>query len=485
MIKSIPKEVKDVLQTLTDAGFEAYIVGGCVRDLSVSRTPKDWDVTTNAKPEKIQEIFPDSFYENDFGTVGVKVNPFLDIGKKDREHDIVEVTTYRIESTYSDNRRPDEVKFAETLEEDLSRRDFTMNALALDVENNLIDPFNGQKDIKKKKIRAVGDPVERFEEDALRMMRAVRLATELNFKVEKNTCKAIKEKDYLIKNISIERIRDEFSKIILSDHPDRGLQMLCDTGLLTHFLPELEYGIGVEQNHHHTLTVWEHNLKSAGKCPSTKLEVRLAALFHDIGKPEAKHGKGRDCTFYNHEYISARIAKNIMKRMHFSKKQIDKTVLLVKNHMFYYSIDEVTEASVRRLIKKVGLENMKDLMSVRISDRLGSNTPKAKPYKLRHFEYMVDKVSADPVTVKMLKLNGDIMIAELDFKPGPQIGAVLNVLLAEVIEDPSKNTLKLLTKRALLLKDEDLATLENLAKDKISEERRCGEEKIKKKHWIK
>ena len=499
MITKIPKTVKEVLMALNKAGFEAYIVGGCVRDLILGRTPNDWDITTNARPEQVQEIFPDSFYENDFGTVGVKVEPFLDAGKKNREHDVIEVTTYRIESTYSDRRRPDEVKFAQTLEEDLSRRDFTMNALALKVKSpkvhkvesieketfEIVDLFEGQKDLKNKLIRAVGNPIERFSEDALRMMRAVRFGAQLNFKIEKETFDAIKQKNDLLPHVSIERIRDEFIKIILSDHPAHGVQMLHDTGLLQHFLPELEQGIGVEQNHHHTLTVWEHNLQALEKCPSKKLEVRLATLFHDIGKPEAKRGKGRNCTFYNHEYISARITKTIMKRMHFPTKTINKTVLLVRNHMFYYSVDEVTETAVRRIIKKVGLENMKDLMDVRIGDRLGSGTPKAKPYKLRHFEYMVEKVSKDPISVKMLKLNGDIMIKDLEFEPGPQIGAVLNVLLAEVIEDPTKNTLEYLSKRAISLKNENLSQLKDLAKEKIKEKQEEEEANIKKKHWVK
>ena len=485
MIKSIPQEVKKVLQALTDASFEAYIVGGCVRDLNLDRTPNDWDITTSAHPEQVQEIFPDSFYENDFGTVGVKVSPFLDTGKKNREHDIIEVTTYRIESAYTDKRRPDEVKFADTLAEDLSRRDFTMNALALDIQNNLIDPYNGTNDIKNKLIRAVGNPTERFDEDALRMMRAVRFGAQLNFEIEKETFRAIAQKSNLLSHISTERIKDEFVKIVLSDHPRHGVQMLHDTGLLKHFLPELELGIDIEQNHHHTLTVWEHNLQALGTCPSKKLEVRLATLFHDIGKPESKRGKGRDCTFYNHEYISARIAKTVLKRMHFSTKIIEKTVLLVRNHMFYYSVDEVTETAVRRIIRKVGLENMKDLMDVRIGDRLGSGTPKAKPYKLRHFEYMIDKVSKDPVSVKMLKLNGDIMISDLSFEPGPQIGAILNVLLAEVIENPTKNTLEYLSERAVSLKDENLSQLKDLAKEKIKEKQKDDDKDIKKKHWVK
>lgn len=484
MITKIPQEVKDVLHTLTDAGFEAYIVGGCVRDLTIDRTPKDWDITTNARPEKIQEIFPDSFYENNFGTVGVKVAPFLTTGKPDREHDVIEVTTYRVESAYSDRRRPDTVQFADSIHDDLSRRDFTMNALALDIHNNLIDPFDGLADMEKKLIRCVGNAHERFNEDALRMIRAVRFAARLNYTIEAATFQAIVDNHGLLTHVSMERIRDEFTKIVMSPHSRHGLQMLHDTGLLQHFLPELEEGIGVEQNHHHTLTVWEHNLEALQQCPSKKTDVRLATLFHDIGKPASKQGIGRECTFYNHEYISARMTRDIMHRLKYPKKIIDRTVLLVRSHMFYYSVDEVTEAAVRRIITKVGRENMKDLMDVRIGDRMGSGTKKAKPYKLRHFEYMVDKVSNDPVNVKMLTLNGDMMIKKLGFTPGPQIGAILDVLLAEVIEDPTKNTPEFLTERALALKNEDLAILRILAKDKIQEKRMEDDQNIKKKHWV-
>lgn len=484
MITKIPQEVKDVLLALTHAGFEAYIVGGCVRDLTIDRVPKDWDITTNARPQQIQEIFPDSFYENDFGTVGVKVTPFLTTGKPDREHDVIEVTTYRVESTYSDRRRPDAVAFADSIHDDLSRRDFTMNALALDIHNNLIDPFGGLEDMHKDLIRCVGDAHERFNEDALRMMRAVRFAARLNFAIEDATFDAIKNNHELLTHVSMERIRDEFTKIVMSPHSRHGIQMLHDTGLLQHFLPELEEGIGIDQNHHHTLTVWEHNLEALQSCPSKKIEVRLATLFHDIGKPTSKKGIGRDCTFYNHEYISARMTRDIMHRLKYPKKIVERTILLVRNHMFYYSVDEVTEAAVRRIITKVGLENIKDLMDVRIGDRLGSGTKKAKPYKLRHFEYMVDKVSNDPINVKMLKLNGTIMIKELGFTPGPQIGAILDVLLAEVIDDPTKNTVKNLTERALLLKNENLATLRSLAKEKIQEKRQEDDKSIKDKHWV-
>jgi len=493
MNKHIPQEVVTVLHSLMKASFDAYAVGGCVRDLLIKKEPKDWDLTTNATPTEVQTLFPDSFYENDFGTVGVKVTPFLSIGKVDREHDVVEVTTYRIESTYSDRRRPDDVQFAKTLEEDLSRRDFTMNAIALAVQNltskeasiQLIDPFDGQKDIEAKVIRAVGDAHERFNEDALRMIRAVRLGAELDFTIEEKTLEAIKKNAALLTHVSIERIRDEFSRIIMSQHPKHGIELLHDTDLLRYIVPELEDGIGVEQNHHHTYTVWEHNLRALETCPSKKLSVRLATLLHDVGKPRAKRGKGRECTFYNHEYVGEHMTRKILTRLRYPKKVIDHASLLVRNHMFYYSVDEVSETAVRRIIRKVGLDNMKDLMDVRIGDRLGSDTKKAKPYKLRHFEYMVEKVSKDPLSVKMLKLNGDIMIKDLNFTPGPKIGAILNVLLAEVIDDPIKNTLENLTKRALELKDEELTTLNELAKERISEKRKEEDQNTKEKHWVK
>ncbi len=484
----IPKEVAEIISKLQKNNFEAFVVGGCVRDLMTDREPKDWDMTTNAKPEEIQKIFPDSFYENDFGTVGVKVNPFLKTGKEDREHDVIEVTTYRIETTYSDRRRPDEIKFAKSLEEDLSRRDFTMNALALSTENGevkLTDLFDGKADIENKLIKAVGNADERFNEDALRMMRAIRFASRLGFDIEEKTFQAIKKNYNLISHVSIERIKDEFSKIVMSDHPKHGIELLQQTGLLKYIIPELETGIGVEQNLHHIYTVWEHNLRALENCPNEKLSVRLAALFHDLGKPQTKVYRKDRYTFYNHEHASAGMTKKILKRLRFSKKVIDKTTLLVKNHMFYYSVGEVTEAAVRRIIKKVGLENMRDLIDLRIGDRLGSGVPKAKPYKLRHFEYLVEKVSTDPVSVKMLKLNGDIMIKEMNFKPGPKIGAILEILLAETIDDPKKNTLEYLSERAESLRDEDVDQLKSIAKKYIKEKQQVDKQEIKKKYWVK
>ena len=525
MLHKIPSQIKEVLKKLETAGFEAYIVGGCVRDLVMDREPSDWDAATNAKPEEIIKIFPDSFYENDFGTVGVKVEKFTE---GEGEHDVVEVTTYRTEGIYSDKRRPDAVEFAETLEEDLKRRDFTINAIALrisnfqfpisnqdrisndknlkkipDIDHEIVDLFGGQTDLKNKIIRAVGNPEERFSEDALRMMRAIRFAITLNgnskletrnskhkeeinlWEIEKKTFEAIRKNSKNLKFVSQERIQDELVKILLSENPAEGIEMLHEVGLLEYIIPELEKGIGVGQNRHHIHNIWEHNLLSLKFCPSKKLEVRLAALLHDIAKPQTKRGEGEFSTFYNHDHVGARVAKKILERLRFSNEVIQKVYLLIDNHMFYYNVDEVTESSVRRLIRKVGLENMQDLIDLRIADRLGSGTPKAKPYKLRHLEYIIEKVSNDAVSVKMLKINGNDLMQELGMKPSPKIGAVLDVLLSEVIEDASRNEKNILLTRAQELVNEDLEKLRDMAKEKIEEKKEEDEQEIKSKHWVK
>lgn len=488
MLKKIPKEVKEVLKKLEKSGFEAYVVGGCVRDLIVDKEPKDWDVATNAKPVEIQNIFPDSFYENEFGTVGIKTKKFIQNGNPEREHDVVEATTFRVESKYSDRRRPDEIKFAETLEEDLERRDFTINSMALKIKDKdieIIDPFDGQKDLKNKIIRAVRKADERFNEDALRMMRAIRFHAELKFEIEKNTFSAIKKNSQHLKFVSLERIKDELTRIILSDNPSEGVDMMHETGLLEYIIPELEKGVGIKQNRHHIYTIYQHSLLSLKHCPSKKLEVRLAALLHDIAKPQTKRGEGEFATFYNHDHVGAKIAEKIITRLRFSTEVVQKVKLLVDQHMFYYNPEEVGESSVRRIIQKVGLGNMQDLIDLRISDRLGSGVPKAKPYKLRHLEYVIEKVSHDAVSVKMLKINGNDLMKELKIKPGPKIGAILDVLLAEVIEDASKNNKKYLLEQAQKLAKIDLEKLRLLSKEKIEEKKEEEDKEIKNKYWIK
>lgn len=504
MIKKIPSQVIEVLQKLEEAGFEAYIVGGCVRDLIMDKIPKDWDVATSAKPEEVMKIFsafagatadkPATFYENDFGTVGLKVPKFM-VNGPEREYDVIEITTFRIESKYSDKRRPDKVEFAKTLEEDLSRRDFTINAIALKLKTKnekrktddyeIVDLFGGREDIKNKIIRTVGDPDERFDEDALRMMRAVRFHAELEYDIENKTSEAIRKNAKHLKHIALERIKDELARIILSDNPSEGIDMLHKTGLLVYIIPELEKGVGVKQNRHHIYTIYRHSILSLKYCPSKKLEVRLASLLHDIAKPQTKRGEGEYATFYNHDHVGARVAEKILTRLRFSNEVAEKVKLLVDNHMFYYNPDEVGESSVRRLIQKVGLENIKDLIDVRIADRLGSGVPKAKPYKLRHLEYMIDKVSQDAVSVKMLKINGNDLMKELNLKPGPKIGAILDVLLAEVIDDAEKNKKDILLRKAKELTKEDLPKLREMAKEKIEEKKEEEDKEIKAKHWVK
>jgi poly(A) polymerase/tRNA nucleotidyltransferase (CCA-adding enzyme) len=481
----IPKEVKFIVDELKKNGFEAYIVGGCVRDFLRNVEPEDWDIATNAKPEEIQKIFPKSFYSNKFFTVTVQTeseNPKL------KE---IEITTYRKEAKYTDKRHPDEVKFAKTIEEDLSRRDFTINALALgsDTGLTLIDPFNGQKDLKNKIIRAVGNPEERFSEDALRMMRAVRFATALGFEIEKKTAEAILENAHWLKMISKERIRDEFLKIIMSERAAQGIELLRKLGLLKYIVPELEEGYKVTQNKHHIYECYDHYLRSldfAAKKNFNKF-VRLAALFHDIGKPRTKKGEGPDATFYGHEIVGAKMTAQILNRLKFPKKEIEKITKLVRYHLFYYNPGEVGESSVRRLVRKVGPENMEELLQVRMADRIGSGCPKAEPYKLRHLRYLIEKVSRDPISVKMLKVNGEDVMRILKIKPGPKVGQILDILLGYVLEDPKKNEKEFLEREIEKLgkfSDEKLEKLAQKARKEREEIEQKRDEMTKRKYWV-
>ncbi len=499
---TIPKYVQKVIESLEKAGFEAYVVGGCVRDLLMGKEPKDWDITTNARPEEILKVFPFGKYENSFGTVLVSVK---NLGPEHKDsQEAVEITTYRSEQGYSDRRHPDKVIFEQSLDKDLSRRDFTVNALAMKNKKSkikikedirkycfefngfyIIDLFGGQKDIKKKIIRAVGEPVDRFREDALRMMRAIRLACQLEFEIEAKTERGIKKMAGSIKFIAKERIRDELIKILESDRAYEGIMLLHKTGLLKYILPELEAGVGVSQGRHHTYTVFKHNILSLKHCPSRDWRVRLTALLHDVGKPKTRKIIKGQITFYNHETVGAHLTKKITQRLRLSRKDSEKIITLIRNHMFYYNVGEVTESSVRRLIRKVGEENLRDLINLRIADRLGSGVPKAKPYKLRHLEYMMKKVRHDPISVKMLKINGDDLMKILEIKPGPKIGAILDVLLSEVIDNPSRNTRKYLTKRSKELNKMDLEDLRKEAKEKIKERQEEEDKKMKKEFWVK
>jgi len=504
------KKALETIEKIEQAGFESYLVGGCVRDLLMGKIPNDFDITTNALPEEIMKIFPEAKYENDFGTV-------ILAHKNDKGEvlSVFEITTYRSESGYRDHRRPDEVIFEKELDLDLSRRDFTVNAMAMRPVNDLrkeknkynckeinldqdflkkfdlivpkmelVDLFGGLKDIKLKIVRAVGEPVDRFKEDALRMMRAIRFSAQLGFEIEPKTERAILKMAGSLKFIAKERVKDELIKILKSDQAYEGIIKLMDTKILQYIIPELLVGSGMKQNHHHIYTVLKHNLLSLKYCPSPKWQVRLAALLHDIGKPQSMKIIDGQNTFYNHEYIGARMTNKIMTRLKFSNFDIDMVVNLVKNHMFYYNVGEVTAASVRRLIAKTGRENLKDLIDLRVADRLGSGTPKAMPYKLRHLQYMMEKVQNDPVSVKMLKVNGDIMISELKMESGPKMGAILDVLLSEVLENPELNDKKILLKRVKELDKLDLSELRAKAREIIEEKREEEDKDIKKKFKV-
>jgi poly(A) polymerase/tRNA nucleotidyltransferase (CCA-adding enzyme) len=480
---TIPKEVKNIIEKLEKADFEAYIVGGCVRDFLMEKDPADWDVTTNAKPEEIQKVFPDSFCTNEFLTVTVRTN------SKKTELAEIEITTYRTEAEYSDKRHPDQVKYAKILQDDLSRRDFTINALAMNLKKKVIDNFDGQKDLKNKIIRAVGKPEERFNEDALRMLRAVRFATTLGFTIEEKTKEAIKKNSIWLEAISKERIRDEFVKIIMANNAGDGIELLRELNLLKYIVPELLDNYGVSQSKHHIYDCYQHAVKALEYTAKKKynMHVRMAALLHDIAKPKVKVGQGENATFYNHEIVGAKMAFQILNNLKFPKKDVEKITKLVRFHLFYYNVDEVKEASVRRLVKNVGPENMEELLQVRQADRIGSGVPKAEPYKLRHLKYLIEKVAKDPISAKMLKVNGQNIMEILKEKPGPKIGQILDVLLGYVLDDPKKNSKEFLEREVAKLgksSDKELKALAEKSKQEKSEIETKEDKMTKSKYWV-
>jgi len=491
----IPKEVKKIVEKLGKAGFEAYVVGGCVRDFLIGKKPKDWDITTSATPKKTQKIFPDSVYENQFGTVGIKTK------EKDLTLKIIEVTTFRIEGKYSDKRHPDDIRFAKSIKEDLSRRDFTINTLALKIKKNkgfeIIDPYKGQNDLNHKIIRCVGEPDKRFSEDALRLMRAIRFNVELGiingWKIEDKTWKAVESNSRLIKVISQERIRDELVKILLSKEATNGMFLLHKSGLLRYIIPELEEGINVKQNKHHIYTVWEHGIRSLDYAANNEydLEVRLASLFHDIAKPKVKAGEGKNCTFYGHEVLGAKMVSRILSRLKFSKDLIDKVVTLVRYHGFFYEVETTTDASIRRLLIKVGKDNIEALAQVREADRIGSGCPKAVPFKLRHFLFRVEKILKEQKghqpSLKMLKVDGEDIMKIAKLEAGPRIGYILNILLEQILDDPNRNTKEILTHDILelsKLSDKELKNKNVQAKEKYNKLLSEYTDKIKKKYYV-
>jgi len=435
---TLPPRVEFIINELEKEGYEAFAVGGCIRDSILEKKPNDWDITTNALPEAIIKTFKHTIPTGiKHGTITVMIDnlPF-------------EVTTYRIDGEYTDNRHPDEVIFTSKLEEDLSRRDFTINAMAYNYSKGLVDPFNGLEDLREGIIKTVGNAHDRFNEDALRMIRAIRFSCQLGFHIEDKTFEAIKLNCELIKNVSIERIREEFSKILLSKEPSRGIENLRIGGLLQYFLPEVLTMFGFDQrNPHHDKDVYYHTLMVMDNT-EPRLALRLGALFHDIAKPVTftldEKGIGH---FYGHELKGKDMCEYILKRLRYDNDTIKKVSNLVYDHMSRYS--NLKSSTIKKVITRVGKENLEDLFNLQEADIKAS----APPFDFSGIHHLRKKSKEilehkEPLTVKDLLLKGDDLI-RLGLKPGKLIGEILNHLMEKVLEDPKLNKKDQLEEMAL------------------------------------
>ncbi|MFA5770435.1 MAG: CCA tRNA nucleotidyltransferase [Patescibacteria group bacterium] len=427
---TLPKEVIELMKKFQKNKFQIYVVGGAVRDALLDKQVDNWDFTTSATPEQIQKIFPDSFYNNVYGTVSIP-----------KDKIIFEITPFRTESNYSDSRHPEKIEWAKTVGEDLSRRDFTINSMAYD-GSIIIDPYKGQDDLKNKMIKAVGDPDIRFNEDALRLLRAVRFTSKLGFLIEDKTRESIQKNASLITKISWERIRDEFLKILESNHPAEGILFLKSTGLLSYILPEVDICFTIPQKspkRHHVYDVGTHLVMALKNCPSKDPITRFATLIHDIGKAKTFHKdeKTELITFHNHEVVGKKQAEAIADRFKLSNKQKGKLVTLVAEHQFTVSEDQ-TDKAVRRFIRGVTKEFLQDMLDLRTADRIGSGaTPTS--WRTELFKKRLEEVQKQPFSIKDLKINGLDVMKILKIKPGPKIGEVLKNLFNQVVDKKIKN----------------------------------------------
>jgi len=435
---TLPSKVTQIIQTLRSANFSAYAVGGCVRDSILGRNPNDWDITTSAKPEEVKALFPKTIDTGiQHGTVTVML-----------QKEGFEVTTYRIDGEYEDSRHPKEVTFTASLEEDLKRRDFTINAMAYNEEEGLVDIFGGMADIENQVIRCVGDAKERFLEDALRMMRAVRFSAQLGYTIEEKTKAAMKELAPTLKNISAERVQAELIKLVTSPNPDY-LRIAYETGVTAVILPEFDRMMQTGQNNpHHCYCVGEHTLEAMKRIGPDKV-LRLAMLFHDIAKPETLTVDEEGIYhFHGHPEMSAVITKEIMKRLKFDNDTINKVTTLVQFHDYHISS---TPQGMRRAIYKVGEDIMPYLFLVKQADMLAQSSYRReeKQRELDDLRNIYEKVlkEKDCVSLKTLSVTGNDLIA-LGMKPGKEIGVILNRLLELVIEEPARNKKEYLLKRA-------------------------------------
>lgn len=445
--RQLPDKVKEVMKKVINKGGEIYVVGGAVRDWILKTEVNDWDFATNFTPEKMKEIFPkNSFCENKFGTFSVIMGGKPASAKASASQgEIFEITTYRSEEGYSDKRHPDKVSWGKSLKEDLERRDFTINAMAIDIEGQITDLHGGREDLNNRLIKTVGNPNERFSEDALRMMRAIRIAAQIGFLIEEKTFESIQKNAHLIKEIAGERIRDELFKILLTKKPGDGLRLLKNSGLLAEIMPELLPGVGMGQKGHHIYDVWDHELEALNNCQSKNPITRLACLLHDVGKPAVMKEIKGEKTFYNHEVVGSRIAVKIGKRLKLSKNELEQLFILVRWHMFTVE-DTQTDKAVRRFIRNVTPEYLEEMIALRRSDRLGSGA-KESSWRWELFKKRLVEVQKQPFSVKDLKVNGLDVMEILKIKPSRQVGEVLDKLFAEVEEKPELNVREILLEK--------------------------------------
>lgn len=433
--RTIPTDVQSICRALRDRGHRAWIVGGCVRDVILGRPVSDWDVCTDAKPEQILATFPRAI------PTGIKHGTLTVV--KSKIH--YEVTTLRGEGSYTDGRRPDEVRFVDDITEDLLRRDFTVNAMAVDSETlALVDPWGGQRDLDAKILRAVGDAKARFSEDGLRVLRAARFSAQLEFALEPDTARAIPDTLDTYRKVSPERIRDEWVKAMKARQPSRAFDVMREGGLLGVTCPELLEGAGCEQNKHHVYDVWGHAMACMDACAPGDPILRLAALFHDVGKPRSRafSDKTADYTFYGHELIGAEMVEPICTRLRFSNEERARITELVRQHMWHY--DGWKDSAVRRWIRRVGIERLPDLYALRDADILGKGPGRSEPEELertRALQAHVERVLAEGavLTVRDLAIGGRDLMTELALPPGRILGQILEHLLELVLEEPAVN----------------------------------------------
>lgn len=443
----LPPGARRVASRIHSAGGRVCLVGGSLRDLLLGGDAKDWDLATDLPPEQVRALFPRSV------DVGIRFGTVLVL---ESDHDY-EVTTFRRDGRYTDARHPDSVAFTTSLEEDLSRRDFTINAMAYDLGGrSLVDPHGGQEDLRARVVRCVGRPEERFREDALRMLRCIRIAGQLDFAIEEESYLALARMPEWLDQVAPERIREELDRILGQARPSLSLERLHETGLLERFLPELAACYGVTQNQHHAFDIFYHSLYAVDQAPAENRIVRLASLFHDLGKLDTRREEDGRVTFYNHQAVSARKANTILRRLRYPNDEREAVIHLVQQHMFHYNSDW-TDAAVRRFIRTVGLERLDDLFATRQADTLGNglrrSAQSAELAELRgRIGAILEKDTA--FSVRDLKINGADLMSTLAIEPGPLVGRILDALLEEVLDHPERNERERLLARARQLRPE-------------------------------